>query len=136
MIQEIAYQLSFIKNKELRNKILLQIVYDLAVFRSTPKEDQELRSVDNIIKREQANCTQYTTIISSILMLMNEPHLLQLIDQTGKGFDHIYVIIDGHKLDATLGQPINDTAEFNTRKKESTFNYNLDYYRKSNLLIK
>ena len=129
-VKEISAIAETIPNKEQRNKFIYESVYDLAVFRASPENRQQLRTVDNITRTKTANCTGYTTILASIFNNLGEPYKMRLVDTRGAGFDHIYLLNNGFVLDCVLGQAQNNKDTFTNRIKNGLFNNEVSYLRK------
>jgi len=129
-VQEVAYLASKIDNVSEQLAFILEEVYQLAIFRLTPDNRQQLKTVNNIVRNNEANCTQYSIILSSILLVLGRPHMFRLVDQDNKGYGHVYVICEGYTLDAALGHKQNNQDTFDNRKNNSTFDYEVSYLNK------
>lgn len=136
VIKEIAEAANTIRNSTERNKFVYEQVYNLAVFELSPNDRQQLRTVHNMIREQKANCTGYTTLIASILNILKQPYTIRLVDTTGNGYDHIYIISLGNVMDCVLGQQQNNNDSFSNRKINGMFDTQVDYKRKkdSNVL--
>jgi hypothetical protein len=96
--------------------------YQLAVFRSSPEDRQQFRSIDNIVRTRQANCTGYVEVIGAILRRLNIPYKLRVSGFEKNEFIHIYLIANGYILDCTLGQSQNNKDSFINRPLNGSFN--------------
>jgi hypothetical protein len=119
-----------IPNIEKRNKFIYESVYNLAVYRSSPENRQQLKTVDNITRTKKANCTGYTTVLASIFNNLKEPYKMRLVDTKGNGFDHIYLINNNIVLDCVLGQNQNEKDNFYNRIKNGLYNNEVSFLRK------
>lgn len=128
-VLKIVNQANQIENQNEKEKFIFDSVYDLAVFRTTPSDRQQLRSAANIIRNKKANCTGYTTLIGSILENLKIPYTLRLVDTDGRGFNHIYVKTNNNVLDCIISQKQDDTEVFGNRI-EGLFNYEVNYLTK------
>jgi hypothetical protein len=113
----------------LLNEVLI-IAFDSAVFVPSPDNKQQLRTVENILREQKANCTGYVTLIGAILENLKIPYTLRLVDVNGRGFEHIYIYSSGYVLDAILGQKQNGTETFQNRIQKPYFNYEVKYKTK------
>lgn len=129
-VLEVSERAKAIQDKGEKLKFILENVYQLAIFRLTPDNRQQLRTVDNIVRNRKANCTQYSTIISSVLLNLSIPHKFRLIDQDGGGYSHVYIIVNDIVLDAVIGQAQNDSDTFGNRKNISTFDQEYNFKHK------
>jgi len=66
--------------------------------------NQTVRTLKRSLKEGIGNCVDYSVCLATILSLKGIPCYFKKISQTGKGFDHVYVITDNHVLDAVQGQ--------------------------------
>jgi len=128
-VLRIANEASKIQNPIQQDAYIFHQVYDLAVFRPSPEDRQQLRTVYNIVKEEEANCTGYTTIIGSILENLNKSYTLRIVDLDGTGFSHIYPKTRFSVMDEIITQKQDGTEEFHTRKAP-LFNHELEYVKK------
>lgn len=133
-IKKIAQDASRITNKVEQQKYIFDKVHDLAVFRASPNDRQQLRTTENIIREQKANCTGYTTLLSSSLLLLNIPHTLRLVNtEKGQaGFNHVYLMTDEAVMDLVLNQKQDGTDEFYNRS-EPFFNDEVVFYNKIDL---
>lgn len=129
IIQSFAEKIKHLP-KEQKNKAILNFAYDNAVMELSPEDRQQLRTVENILRTGKANCTGYTTLISAICHALNEPHTYRLTDTGGNGYDHIYILKDNFVLDATAGQPADNTATKENRNFSCKFNFEFPYLQK------
>lgn len=129
LIQQIGEQSkNLILSQQL--EFIFQYSYDLAVFRLSPNNRQQLRTVKNIIRTGFANCTGYVELIGSILYYLKIPFNLRLIDLDNSGYSHIYIESQGFILDACIGQKQDDTDTKENRPTIGQFNNEVNYYKK------
>lgn len=133
-VQKIALQASKINNVFEQEKFVFDSVYDLAVFRASPMNRQQLRTVENIIRTQEANCTGYTTLIGSIFENLKIPYKLRLVDTDGSGFAHIYIVTNNNVLDCILSQKQDDTETFKNRI-DGLFNFETEFKRKKDFTM-
>ncbi len=120
-IVEIASEASKIKSPYQRQQFVYRKIYNLAHFLASPEDRQQMRSVTNMVREGKANCTGYSILISSVLLLLGDIHNFRLVDSKGDGYDHIYVITPYSTLDAVLGQPQDGTDSFMNRNSNGSF---------------
>lgn len=128
-IKQIALEASNINDAYNQEKFVFDSVYNLAVFRASPMDRQQLRTVENIIRTKEANCTGYTTLIGSIFENLKIPYKLRLVDTDGTGFAHIYIVTKNNVLDCILSQKQDDTQTFENRL-DGLFNFETEFKRK------
>jgi predicted Zn-ribbon and HTH transcriptional regulator len=97
---------------------------------------QQLRTIENILRENEGNCTHYATIIGSLLILLDVPFFYRVVNlNRGSGlYEHIYIVTkSGIKLDPVIGQKQNGKETKESRpengkyNKEVKYNYKLDY---------
>jgi len=129
-IKEISFEASKIQNTLTQDKYIFDKVYNLAVFKPSPNDRQQLRTVENIIRTKYANCTGYATLLGSIFENLKKPYTLRLVDMDNTGFSHIYIKTKNAVLDCILNQKQDGTQTFQGRK-EGLFNYEVNYKNKN-----
>ena len=129
VIIEISKKAKSIENENEKELFIFDSIYNLAVFRASPENRQQLRTAENIIRTKQANCTGYTTLIGAVLENCNIPYKLRLVDVNGNGYSHIYIKTNNNVLDCILSQKQDNTESFENRQK-GYFNYEISYLHK------
>lgn len=128
-VKKIALSSQAIENPLEQQKFIFDLVYNIAVFKPSPQDRQQLRTVENILRTQTANCTGYTTFIASILENLKIPYKLRLVDTDGNGFSHIYIVTNNSVMDCILGQKQDGTQTFENRPN-GMFNFESDYKKK------
>ena len=110
--------------------------FNKAVFRATPEDRQQLRTVSNILREGKANCTGYVTLMASILKNLNIPYIYRVTGPIKDYVTHIYLIANGKDLDCTIGQVDNELERQAAKRGyyniEAPANYKKDF--KSNMI--
>lgn len=116
-------------------KTLFNIAYDSITYEPEELTTQTLRTMNNIITGGKGNCVHYTTLISAVLILLQEPHYRKVVSYDKPNvYEHIYIETEkGIILDPVLNQRQDgsdtyyrpDCGEFN---KEKPFKYKKLYY--------
>jgi hypothetical protein len=146
IIQDIARQSSkteFVKeiadrfNGEDQLKKIFDYSYKNIVYRPDPEDEQNLRTLYNLFREREGNCTSYTTLISSILLAKGIPHYLRVVGYANpREFEHIYIVTkDGTVLDPVIGQKQDGSDTFNNRDG-GHFNKEIPYLTKKDFPMK
>lgn len=99
-----------------------EFAFNKAVFRASPFDRQQFRTVNNILRTGNANCTGYVTVIGSILRLLNIPFEFVVAGSSSESVDHIYLKSRNYILDCVIGQNEDGTESFDNRNRISSFN--------------
>jgi hypothetical protein len=108
-------------------------VYDLIVYEPCPENTQTVRTIENMLRTGQGNCVNYSTMIASILLLMNVPFFFRTVSyQNPREYDHIYIVTkSGIVLDPVQGQKQDGTDTRQNRPPYGFFNKEVKYkYKK------
>ena len=135
IIQELAYKCSLSIDPI---ECVFKTAYNAAV--AVSYKNQVLRSSTRTLADQKATCANYSTLVSSLLLALEQPvkHYFRLVD-TGQpdingdtgGFSHVYVVTEtGKVLDPTLGQPTGNTATFFNRPRNGHYNKEVIYNSK------
>lgn len=68
-----------------------------------PKGKELIRTVDETLKAKQADCEDFSALISAILLVQKICHFFRIYDY-GRGYEHIAVVLG----DGTVIDPVND----------------------------
>ncbi len=115
-------------------KTLFDTAYERIVYVPDEPATQTLRSMNNIITTGKGNCVHYTTLISSVCMLLGKPHYRKVVSYDKPDvFEHIYVECEDKILDPVLNQRQDGTDEYyrpdcGEYNKEKSYKYKLLYY--------
>lgn len=104
-------------------------VYDLILYEPCPDNNQSLRTVENMLREGEGNCVNYSTMIASILLVMNVPFFFRTVAYTNpREYDHIYIVTkSGVVLDPVPGQRQDGTDTRQNRPKYGNFNQEVKY---------
>lgn len=73
-----------------------------AYYQPDPPDHQRVKSAYATLRDQRGNCVDYSILISAILLVLEQPHFLRLVElEPGKGFAHIYpvaLLSDGREL--------------------------------------
>ena len=118
-------------NKE---KSIFDQAYNYILYKPDNTQDQQLRTLDNIVRNRVGNCTTYSTIISACLSRLGIKHSFVCASydfQDPTNYEHIYIETDtGIILDCVQGQKQNGLDSFENRSKFGFFNRELPYIKK------
>jgi hypothetical protein len=125
-IQEIA---TLCKSQPDPLKCVFNKVYDLVLYQPCPDNNQSLRTVENMLREGNGNCVNYSTMLASILLLMNVPFFFRTVAYSNpRSYDHIYIVTkSGIVLDPVQGQKQDGTDTRENRPKEGNFNSEVTY---------
>ncbi len=115
-------------------KTLFDIAYQRIVYEPDTPDTQTLRSMNNILTYGKGNCVHYTTLISSVLMLLKQDHFRKVVSYDKPNiYEHIYIVCNGIILDPVLGQKQDGSDQYcrplkGQFNKEKTYKYQKLYY--------
>lgn len=126
---------NYSNNWELANN-LANFAYKSAYFEPDTNDNQRVKSSVRILRDGKTNCVGYSTLISSILTVLGVPHTLRLVDTNGKGFSHIYPILDGIVMDVVPQQDQHGNEQnLRINGNDAKVGEEIAYKRKYDLLI-
>jgi len=68
---------------------------------------QNVKTPSRTLRDQQANCVNYTLLISTILRILKKIHTIRMVDFKGNGnYSHIYIICDNIPVDPVIGWEI------------------------------
>lgn len=104
-------------------------VYDLIVYEPCPDDIQSLRTIENMIREQKGNCVNYSTMLASILLLMNVPFFFRTVAYSNPNeYDHIYIVTkSGIVLDPVPGQRQDGTDTRQNRPAFGNYNQEVSY---------
>jgi hypothetical protein len=95
-------------------------------YEPNPDNHQRIRTPARTLADRQGSCVDYSVLIASLLLAMNEPVVVRLVSQDGATFGHVYcVTTTGVVLDPVLGQDQSGN-EYATRAPGAVGSYNLE----------
>jgi len=131
-ILEISGLAELINDPYQKQKYIFEHVYNLAVFKESEEDRQQLRSVTNILRTGYANCTGYVTILSSVLLNLKIPFILRITSEDGEAYTHVYVVSDYFYpavMDEVISQQQDGTDTFKNRRP-ALFDTEVNYLTK------
>ena len=115
------------KHSLFRDPDRIKKIFDFCFYNTYYQKDdpkrQTVRSGIRSLTDKKANCVDYSVLLSSFLLNLNEPHVFRMVS-TNKNkpndYNHIYVVLaDGTPLDLVIGQD-QDGKEILKRANERT----------------
>jgi hypothetical protein len=93
------------------------------------KAKQQLRTIENILRLGEGNCTHYATLIAGILIDMGIKFKYRVVGyERPNKYDHIYIVTDsGFILDPVQGQKQDGSETRHARPQEGKFNSEVNY---------
>ena len=128
----------------LRDPDRIKKIFDFCFYNTFYEKDdprkQTVRSGIRSLTDKKANCVDYSVLLSSFLLNLNEPHFFRMVstdENRPNDYNHIYVILgDGTPLDLVIGQDQNG-KEILKRAKERTnfFGIEVPFIKKKDVKI-
>lgn len=106
---------------------VFDFAYNSAVFRATPFDRQQLRTVANVLRTHYANCTGYVTIIAAMLKYLRIPFTYRCVGMAKNKIQHIYILSQNKVLDCTIGQAQDGNDSYSNRPPNGQFNREISF---------